>query len=84
MVVKLIRCPSCGEELELTDMYEGMEINCDLCNLVMVVQKGMLHVLDTNEIFSIDDLTSEEVEDTQKMEIDEFEEEEYYDYGYED
>ncbi len=81
MAVKLIRCPSCGEEIEITDLYEGVEIQCSLCNSVMVYQEGKLLLLDTNEEFDIDELESfEEEEDFE----DEFEEEEdyYYDEEY--
>lgn len=81
MAVKLIRCPSCGEEVELTDLYEGMEIQCSLCNCVMVYQEGKLLLLDTNEEFDIDELESFESEEIEK---DEFEEDEYYyEEGYE-
>jgi predicted RNA-binding Zn-ribbon protein involved in translation (DUF1610 family) len=82
MVVKVIRCPSCGEVIELTDMYEGMEIHCDLCGLVMIVRNNELLVLDTNEVYSIESLVYEE--EKEEFEGEEFEEEEYYDYDYED
>jgi len=42
MAVKLIRCPSCGEEIEITDLYEGVEIQCSLCNSIMVYQEGKI------------------------------------------
>ncbi len=75
MVVKIIRCPSCGEEVELTDLYEGMEIQCKLCGSVMIYQEGRLLLLDTNEEFELEELESfEEEEDYEE----EFEEEEYY------
>ena len=82
MVVKVIRCPSCGEVIELTDMYEGMEIHCDLCGLVMIVRNNELLVLDTNEVYSIESLVYEEEKD--EFEGEEFEDEGYYDYDYED
>jgi|Deesub1362B_J571_1020462.scaffolds.fasta_scaffold00325_33 DNA-directed RNA polymerase subunit RPC12/RpoP len=79
MVVKVIRCPSCGEVLELTDMYEGMEIQCELCGLVMIVKDDELLALDTNEVYSIESLAFEEEEEEDR---DEFEDEDYYDYEY--
>ncbi|RLI83282.1 hypothetical protein DRP07_03700 [Archaeoglobales archaeon] len=82
MVVKVIRCPSCGEVIELTDMYEGMEIHCDLCGLVMIVRNHELLVLDTNEVYPIESLVYEE--EKEEFEGEEFEDEEYYDYDYED
>jgi len=82
MVVKVIRCPSCGEVIELTDMYEGMEIHCDLCGLVMIVRNNELLVLDTNEVYPIESLVYEE--EKEEFEGEEFEDEEYYDYDYED
>jgi len=78
MVVKVIRCPSCGEVIELTDMYEGMEIHCDLCGLVMIVRNHELLVLDTNEVYPIESLVYEE--EKEEFEGEEFEDEEYYDY----
>jgi DNA-directed RNA polymerase subunit RPC12/RpoP len=82
MAVKLIRCPSCGEEIEITDLYEGVEIECSLCNSVMVYQEGRLLLLDTNEEFDIDELES--IEEEEEEFEDEFEEEEdyYYDEEY--
>ncbi len=79
MVVKVIRCPSCGEVLELTDMFEGMEIHCELCGLVLIVKDDELLALDTNEVYSIDSLAFEEEEEEEELE--EFEED-YYDYDY--
>jgi len=84
MAAKLIRCPSCGEEIEITDLYEGVEIQCSLCNSVMIYQEGKLLLLDTNEEFDIEELESFE-EDEEEEEVDEFEEEEeeyYYDEEY--
>jgi len=82
MVVKVIRCPSCGEIIELTDMYEGMEIHCDLCGLVMIVRDDELLVLDTNEAYPIESLAYEEEKEGFEEEFEE--EEEYYDYDYEE
>ena len=80
MAVKIIRCPSCGEEIELTDLYEGMEIECKLCGAIMIYQEGRILLLDTNEEFDIDELESYE-EEEEVEEEEEFEEEEYdYDY----
>ena len=83
MAVKIIRCPSCGEEIEITDLYEGVEIQCSLCNSVMVYQEGKLLLLDTNEEFDLDELESVE-EEEEFEDYDEFEEEEdyYYDEEY--
>jgi DNA-directed RNA polymerase subunit RPC12/RpoP len=76
MAVKIIRCPSCGEEIEITDLYEGVEIDCKLCNAVMIYQEGRLLLLDTNEEFDIEELESyEEVEEEPE---EDFGEEEYY------
>ncbi len=76
MAIKIIRCPSCGEEIEITDLYEGVEIQCSLCNSIMVYQEGKLLLLDTNEEYDLDDLeTYEEEEDRFE---DEFEDEDYY------
>lgn len=80
MAVKLIRCPSCGEEIEIRDLYEGVEIQCNFCNSVMVYQEGRLLLLDTNEEFELDDLESREEEEEEKDEYDELEEEGYYYY----
>ncbi len=80
MAVKVIMCPSCGEEIEITDLYEGVEIRCKFCECVMIYQEGKLLLLDTNEEFDIEDLESrgeEELEDEEEMEE---EEEEYYYY----
>ncbi len=75
MVVKIIRCPSCGEDIEIKDLYEGVEIRCGLCNAVMIYREGKLLLLDTNEEFDLDELESYEEEE----EIgEEFEDEEYY------
>uniref|UniRef100_A0A7J2TIA5 Lysine biosynthesis protein LysW n=1 Tax=Archaeoglobus fulgidus TaxID=2234 RepID=A0A7J2TIA5_ARCFL len=77
MAVKVITCPSCGEEIELTDLYEGVEIRCKFCECIMIYQEGKLLLLDTNEEFDIEDLEihDEEIEDEEEME-----EEDYYYY----
>ncbi|WP_202320134.1 hypothetical protein [Archaeoglobus neptunius] len=80
MAVKIIRCPSCGEEIEITDLYEGVEIQCSLCNSIMVYQEGRLLLLDTNEEYELDDLES--YEEDMFDEYSEFEDED--DYYYED
>ncbi len=74
MVAKIIRCPSCGEEIELTDLYEGMEINCKLCGSVMIYQEGKFLLLDTNEEFDLEELESYEEEEAEE----EFEEDYYF------
>lgn len=77
MVVKIILCPSCGEEVEITDLYEGVEISCKLCGCLMIYQEGKILLLDTNEEFDIEDLESYEEEEEEEEER---EEEEYYYY----
>ncbi len=77
MAVKIIRCPSCGEEIEITDLYEGVEIQCSLCNSIMVYQEGKLLLLDTNEEYELDELESYEDEEMAD-DFDEFEDEDYY------
>ncbi|MEM0350612.1 MAG: hypothetical protein QXR27_04015 [Archaeoglobaceae archaeon] len=79
MAVKVIMCPSCGEEIEITDLYTGVEIRCKFCECVMIYQEGKILLLDTNEEFDIEDLESYE-EDFEEEEEEEFEEEEYYYY----
>ena len=78
MAVKIIRCPSCGEEIELTDLYEGMEVQCTLCNCIMVYQEGKILLLDTNEEFELEELESYE-EDIEERDFEEEEEDYYYD-----
>jgi DNA-directed RNA polymerase subunit RPC12/RpoP len=78
MVVKLIRCPSCGEEIELRDIFEGMEIQCNLCNSVMLFHEGKILLLDTNEEFELEELLEEELEEDVFEEDYYFDEEEYY------
>ena len=80
MAVKIIKCPSCGEEIVLTDLYDGMEVECNLCNSIMIYNEGKLHVLDTNEEFDIDELELEEEEF--KEDLDEFEDEYYFEEEY--
>jgi len=76
MAVKIIFCPSCGEEVEIKDLYEGVEIKCESCGCLMIYQEGKLLLLDTNEEFDLEDLESydEEIEE----EVEEEEEEEFY------
>ena len=76
-MIKLIRCPSCGEEIELNDLYEGMEIQCKLCNSIMIIKEGRLLLLDTNEEFDIDELVHDE-EEEEVVEEEEFEEDYYF------
>ncbi len=84
--MKLIRCPFCGEEIELTDLYEGMEIQCKLCNNTLIYEEGKFILLDTNEEFDIEDLEKdydEFEEDTEKFnDFEEFEEFEEFDEEY--
>lgn len=81
MAVKIIFCPSCGEEVEIADLYEGVEINCKSCGCLMIYQEGKLLLLDTNEEFNLEDLESYEEEE--EIEEEEEEEEElYYDEEY--
>ena len=80
MVTKLIRCPYCGEEIELTDLYNGMEVQCKLCGAVMIYQDGKFLHLDTNEEYELEEL-EEEIEDEfeeEEFEEEVFEEEDYY------
>ena len=81
MVTKLIRCPYCGEEIELTDLYNGMEVQCKLCGAVMIYQNGKFLHLDTNEEYELEELEEEiEEEEFEEEEFEEevFEEEDYY------
>jgi ribosomal protein S27AE len=76
MVVKMIKCPSCGEDVILDDLFEGIEFSCRLCGSVMYFREGRILLLDTNEEFELDELIQEE-EDIFEDE-DEFEDEEYF------
>jgi len=80
MVTKLIRCPYCGEEIELTDLYNGMEVQCKLCGAVMIYQNGKFLHLDTNEEYELEELEEEIEEEFEEDEFEEevFEEEDYY------
>ncbi|RLI75328.1 hypothetical protein DRP05_15000 [Archaeoglobales archaeon] len=80
MAVKIIKCPSCGEEVVLTDLYDGMEIECNLCNSIMIYNEGKLHLLDTNEEFDLDELEVEEEKFEEEEE--EFEEDYYFEGEY--
>ncbi|AEA47211.1 hypothetical protein [Archaeoglobus veneficus] len=75
-MIKLIRCPSCGEEIVLNDLYKGMEVQCKLCNCIMIYQDGKFLLLDTNEEFSIEELAQEEK--GEEEELDEEFDEDYY------
>ncbi|ADC65057.1 conserved hypothetical protein [Ferroglobus placidus DSM 10642] len=82
--MKIIRCPSCGEEIELKDLYEGMEVNCSLCGITLLYEEGKFILLDTNEEFDPEDL-QEDFEEEEEFEEEEFEEEEEeYDYDYDE
>ncbi len=79
-MIKIIRCPSCGEDIVLEDLYEGMEIVCRLCNCTLVYLNGKLHVMETNEEYDLEELAMPEEEENEE-EVDEFaEEEEFEDY----
>jgi len=77
MAVKIIRCPYCGEEIELKDLYEELEVKCDLCGTVLIYRKGKFLNLDTNEEYELEEL-EETGEEEEFEEFEEFEEEEYY------
>jgi len=79
MVVKLIRCPYCGEEIELKDLYEGMEVQCNLCGAVMIYQNGKFLHLDTNGEYDLEELEEEpEEEEFEEVYEEGFEEEDFY------
>jgi len=80
MAAKLIRCPSCGEEIVLEDLYDEMEFQCKLCGSAMMYSAGKVLVLETNEEFELDELLKEDEEEFEEFEEDEFEDEDYY-YG---
>ena len=80
MAAKLIRCPSCGEEIVLEDLYDEMEFQCKLCGSSMMYVDGKVHLLDTNEEFDIDELMEEIEDEFDEFDEDEFEDEDYY-YG---
>jgi len=83
-MIKIIRCPSCGEDIVLEDVYEGMEIVCKLCNCTLVYINGKLHVMETNEEYDLEELAM--VEEEEEKEKDEFTEEyeEYEEYYYDE
>ncbi len=82
--MKIIRCPSCGEEIELKDLYEGLEVSCDLCGITLLYEEGKFILLDTNEEFDPEDL-QEDFDEEEEFEEEEFEEEEEeYDYDYDE
>ncbi|ADB57864.1 hypothetical protein [Archaeoglobus profundus] len=78
MAAKIIRCPYCGEEIELKDLYEGLEVRCDLCGTVLLYREGKFLNLDTNEEYDLEDLEREEEEELEELEEEFEEEEEYY------
>lgn len=75
--MKIIRCPACGEEIELRDLYEGMEASCEFCGAVMIFQEGKFLFLETNEEFEIEDL-EEDFEEEDEFGFEEEEEESYF------
>ncbi len=77
-MIKIIRCPSCGEEIVLKDLYDGLEITCSLCGNTIVYQNGKLHVMETNEEYELEELVNEEEEESKRE--DEFEEDYEEDY----
>ncbi len=79
--MKLVVCPSCGEDIEIRDLYEGVEIQCDFCGAVLIYEDGRFILLDTNEEFDPEDLEkdfSEEREDDFEDDLDYDEFEDYY------
>ncbi|MET1124139.1 MAG: hypothetical protein ABWW66_02595 [Archaeoglobaceae archaeon] len=79
-MAKIIRCPNCGEEIEITDLYEGLEISCNLCGSRMLYENGKLLLLETNEEFDLEALERYEEEEEEELEEEFEEEEEEYDY----
>ena len=59
----VIRCPSCGEELEIEELVENSEIRCGLCNSTMLYRRKKILLLDTNEEFELEELIEKELED---------------------
>ncbi|AKG91255.1 hypothetical protein GAH_01453 [Geoglobus ahangari] len=79
--MKIIVCPSCGEDVEIRDLYEGVEIQCDFCGAVLIYEDGRFILLDTNEEFDPEDLEkdfSEEREDDFEDDLDYDEFDDYY------
>ena len=79
--MKLVVCPSCGEDIEIRDLYEGVEIQCDFCGAVLIYEDGRFILLDTNEEFDPEDLEkdfSDEREDDFEDDLDYDEFEDYY------
>ncbi len=81
-MIKIIRCPSCGEDIVLEDLYDGIEIVCKLCNCTLVYLNGKIHVMETNEEYDLEELAMPEEEEEE--EPDEFAEEEEEEYEYYD
>jgi len=75
-VMKFIVCPSCGEEIVIKDLYEGVEVQCELCGSVLLYEEGKFILLDTNEEFDPEDLEKDFSEGEEKLE-DEFDEIDY-------
>ncbi|MBE8540090.1 hypothetical protein ICJ57_08200 [Geoglobus acetivorans] len=78
MAMKLIACPSCGEEIEIRDLFEGVEIECDLCGAVLLYENGKFILLDTNEEFDPEDLEKEYEDESNFDDEEEFEDDEYF------
>ncbi len=77
--MKFIVCPSCGEEIVIKDLYEGVEIQCDLCGSVLLYGEGRFILLDTNEEFDPEDLEKDFSESAEEPE-DEFDDIDYEEY----
>lgn len=82
MVSKIIKCPNCSEKIELTDLYDGMRVACNLCKSSMIFEKDKVLLVETNEEFYLEDLEYEEEEE--EFEEEEFEEEEEFYEEYEE
>ncbi len=80
--MKFIVCPSCGEEIVIKDLYEGVEVQCDLCGSVLLYEEGKFILLDTNEEFDPEDLEKDfsETEEDLEDEFDDIDYEEYDDF----
>ncbi|WP_456369299.1 hypothetical protein [Geoglobus sp.] len=77
--MKLIACPSCGEDIVIRDLYEGVEMQCDFCGAVLIYEDGRFILLDTNEEFDPEDLEKDFSDENR----DDFEDDLDYD-GFED
>ncbi len=76
-VMKFIVCPSCGEDIVIKDLYEGVEIQCELCSSVLIYEDGKFILLDTNEEFNPEDLEKDFSESEEEEYEDEFDYDEY-------